>query len=155
MDGGFIIGNGIAFSPDDTRLYFADSRDETVWVYDFDVETGAIANRRTFFSTDDLVGRVDGATCDVNGNYWCALVHGGAVACISPAGRLVERIAVPAPKPTMVTFGGPDLATLFVTSATNNLTCDEWRLWPDSGKVFAITGLGTRGLPEPLFGEPH
>ena len=154
MDAGFIIGNGIAFSPDDTRMYFADSRAEIVWNYDFDLETGAIANRRPFFSTADIAGRVDGATCDIDGNYWCALVHGGAVGCISPAGRLVERIDIPALQPTMVSFGGPDLATLFVTSATNDLTGANREFWPDAGKVFAITGLGTRGLPEPLFGEP-
>ena len=90
IDGGFIIGNGIAFSPDDTRMYFADSRDETVWVYDFDLERGAVSNRRLFFSTADIEGRVDGATCDRDGNYWCALVHGGAVACIDPR---VEEVA--------------------------------------------------------------
>ena len=96
IDGGFIIGNGIAFSPDDRRMYFADSRDETVWVYDFDLDSGSVSNRRVFFSTADIEGRVDGATCDSDGNYWCALVHGGAVACISPEGRMIRRIEVPA-----------------------------------------------------------
>ena len=92
MDGGFIIGNGIAFSPDDQRMYLADSRDEVVWVYDLDLERGEIGGRRPFFSTRDIEGRVDGATCDRDGNYWCALVHGGAVACIAPDGRLARRI---------------------------------------------------------------
>ncbi len=151
MDDGFIIGNGIAFSPDDDRMYFADSRDETVWVYDFDLETGMIANRRAFFSTADIEGRVDGATCDVDGNYWCALVHGGAVGCISPDGKLVERIELPVRHPTMVTFGGDDLASLFVTSASNMLEESERPNWPHAGKVFRIDGLGAKGLPEPHF----
>ena len=153
MDRGFIVGNGIAFSPDDRRMYFADSRNETVWVYDFDIETGAIANRRVFFSTRDIDGRVDGATCDRDGNYWCALVHGGAVACISPEGRMIERIAVTAKHPTMVAFGGADLDVLYVTSATSLLLPEESAAWPHAGKLFRIDGLGARGISEPRFGE--
>jgi L-arabinonolactonase len=155
MDGGFVIGNGIAFSPDDRLMYFADSRDDTVWIYDLEIETGAIANRRRFFSTADIDGRVDGATCDSEGNYWCALVHGGAVGCIAPDGRLIERIPVPARHPTMVGFGGPALTTLYVTTATRLLPPDERAAWPEAGKVFAIEGLCARGIPEPRFTMPR
>ncbi|BBK39036.1 calcium-binding protein [Allostella sp. ATCC 35155] len=151
MDGGFIVGNGIAFSPDDRRMYFSDTRSDTVWVYDLDIETGAISNRRVFFSTVDLGGRVDGATVDRDGNYWCALIHGAAVACISPEGKLVRRIPVPAKQPTMCTFGGPDLDVLFVTSATKMLKPEERPRWPDAGRLVRIDGLGARGLPEPFF----
>lgn len=153
IDDGFIIGNGIAFSPDDSRMYLADSRDEKVWVYDFDPDRGTLSNRRLFFSTADVEGRVDGATCDREGNYWCALVHGGAVACISPVGQMIERIAVPCPHPTMVAFGGPDFDRLYVTSATALLKPEEHAAWPHAGKVFCIDGLGARGMAEPLFGQ--
>ena len=151
MDGDFTVGNGIAFSPDDRRMYFADTRSEVVWVYDLDIETGALSNRRLFLSTADIEGRVDGATVDRDGNYWCALIHGAAIACFSPAGRMIERIPVPARQPTMVTFGGPDLDVLFVTSATKMLAPEERPAWPDAGKLFRIDGVGARGLPEPLF----
>lgn len=152
MDSGFRVANGLAFAPDDSRMYFADTRDETVWTYDFDIESGSISNRRMFFSTAAIAGRVDGATCDAEGNYWCALVHGGAVACIAPDGRLIERIAVPAKHPTMVAFGDSGLDTLYVTSATRLLAPEERAAWPHAGKVFRIDGLGVRGLPEPRFG---
>ncbi|MGE0314601.1 MAG: SMP-30/gluconolactonase/LRE family protein [Lautropia sp.] len=154
IDGGFVIGNGIAISPDESRFYLADSRDETVWVYDFDLARGTLSGRRRFFDTTDIDGRVDGATCDTDGNYWCALVHGGAVACISPAGQLIERIAVPAKHPTMVAFGGPRLDTLFVTSASMLLAPGERAAWPAAGALFRIDGLGARGVPEPRFGPP-
>ncbi len=152
MDGNFIIGNGIAFSPDDTRMYLADSRDETVWVYDFDLERGELSNKRPFFSTAGVEGRVDGATCDTEGNYWCALVHGAAVACISPAGRLIERIEVPAKHPTMVAFGGAGLDQLYVTSASSLLLPQERARWPQAGALFRIDGLAARGIAEPFFG---
>ena len=54
MDEGFIVSNGIAWSPDDRTMYFADSRPQTVWAYDFDAENGEIRNRRVFFSTRDI-----------------------------------------------------------------------------------------------------
>lgn len=151
IDGDFIIGNGIAISPDNTRFYLADSRDETVWVYDFDLDAGRLSGKRRFFSTASIEGRVDGATCDSDGNYWCALVHGAAVACISPEGVLLERIAVPARHPTMVAFGGADLDQLYVTSASSLLAPEERKQWPLAGALFRIDGLGARGLPEPLF----
>lgn len=151
MDGNFLVGNGIAFSPDDRRMYLADSRDETVWVYDFDIERGELFNKRVFFSTADIEGRVDGATCDAEGNYWCALIHGAAVACISPAGRLIRRIEVPARHPTMVTFGGEKLDQLYVTSASRMLAPHERSLWPHAGCLFRIDGLQAQGLPEPQF----
>jgi L-arabinonolactonase len=152
IDGGFIIGNGIAFSPDDRLMYFADSRDETVWVYDFDLDSGTVSNRRVFFSTSDIEGRVDGATCDRGGNYWCALVHGGAVGCISPEGRMIRRIEVPARHPTMVAFGGAGLDQLYVTSSSSLLKPEERAAWPHAGKLFRIDGLGAQGMAEPRFG---
>ena len=154
MDGDFIVGNGIAFSPDDSRMYLADSRDETVWAYDFDVIRGTISGKRRFFSTADIEGRVDGATCDADGNYWCALVHGAAIACISPDGKMIERIAVPAKHPTMVTFGGPGLDQLYVTTARQLLRVDELAAWPQAGALLRIDGLGASGVPEPFFQEP-
>lgn len=153
MDGDFIIGNGIAFSPDDNRMYLADSRDETVWIYDFDLQSGAISGKRRFFSTAAIDGRVDGATCDTEGNYWCALVHGAAVGCISPAGKLIERIPVPVKHPTMVTFGGPRLDQLYVTTARQLVAQGERAAWPQAGALLRIDGLGATGVAEPFFGE--
>jgi hypothetical protein len=95
VDEGFIVSNGIAWSPDDRTMYFADSRAETVFAYDCDAEEGAIRNRRVFFSTREIEGRCDGATVDAEGFYWCALVHGGAIARIDPKGRLERLIAMP------------------------------------------------------------
>ncbi len=153
IDGDFIIGNGIAISPDDRRFYLADSRDETVWLYDFDLDAGHLSGKRRFFSTAQIEGRVDGATCDSEGNYWCALVHGGAVACISPQGEMIRRIDVPARHPTMVAFGGARLDQLYVTSSSSLLAPHERGQWPLAGALFRIDGLGARGLPEPCFGQ--
>ena len=152
MDDGFVVSNGLAWSPDDRTMYFADSRAETVWAYDFDLDDGAIRNRRVFFSTRDIEGRCDGATVDAEGYYWCALVHGGAVARFDPKGRMDRRIALPVKHPTMCSFGGGGLDTLFVTSAAWMVPEAERKEQPLAGALFAIRGVGVKGLPETLFG---
>ena len=151
MDEGITVSNGMAWSPDDSVMYFADTRADSVYAYDFDIETGGIANRRVFLSTKDLPGRVDGATVDTEGYYWCAMIHDGHIARYAPDGRLDRRINLPVQHPTMCTFGGEDLEKLYVTSATRFLTPEEASAQPLAGSLFVIRGLGVRGLPEPLF----
>lgn len=145
-----IVSNGIAFSPQADRMYFADSRREIVYRFAYDAESGELANRETFINFQDAgIGRADGATVDSDGNYWCALVFGGAIGCFDRNGKLVEKIELPVTHPTMCAFGGSELDILYVTSATCLL--DDPDAEPEAGKLFAITGLGARGLPEPVF----
>jgi sugar lactone lactonase YvrE len=151
MDTGFIVANGMAWSPDDRTMYFADSRSETVYAYDFDLESGSIANRRTFISTRDIDARVDGATVDRDGNYWCAHIHGGCIACYAPDGELLRTVELPVRHPTMCTFGGPDLDIMYVTSCTRFLEPGEAPRQPLAGALFAIHELGARGLVEPYY----
>jgi L-arabinonolactonase len=151
MDEGFIVSNGIAWSPDDRTMYFADSRAATVYAYDFDIDDGAIRNRRVFVSTREIGGRPDGATVDQQGYYWCALVHGGAIGRFDPKGRLDRKIELPVKQPTMCTFGGDDLDILYVTSSVALVPEAKRAGQPLAGALFAIRELGVKGLPEPLF----
>jgi L-arabinonolactonase len=151
MQDGLIVGNGIAWSPDDRFMYLADSFAGTVWRYDFDIRSGEIAARRPFISTAHIRGIVDGATVDADGCYWTALFRGGAVAQFDPDGRLIRHVGLPVSNPTMCAFGGPDLEVLYVTSASRFLDEVQRRAQPLAGHVFAIHGLGARGIPEPGF----
>ncbi len=151
MQDDLTVGNGIAFSPDDRLMYLADTFTRTVWQYDFDMASGTIANRRLFISTVHISGFVDGATVDSEGCYWAALFRGGAVAQFDPRGRLIRHVRLPITNPTMCAFGGAKLDTLYVTSASRFLDEAQRREQPLAGHVFAIDGLGVRGLPEPRF----
>ena len=151
MDGDFTVSNGIAFSPDDKTMYFSDSRADTVYAYDFDLESGTISNRRVFISTKEIEGRVDGATVDSDGFYWCAHIHGGEIARYDPDGRLERVIPLPVRHPTMCTFGGKDLDILYVTSSTKFLAAGEVPQQPLAGALFAIHDVGAKGLVEPYF----
>ncbi|MEK7750300.1 MAG: SMP-30/gluconolactonase/LRE family protein [Acidobacteriota bacterium] len=149
---GLIVGNGIAWSVDDRLMYVADTFAGTVWQHDFDVSTGEIVNRRPFISTAHIRGAIDGATVDADGCYWAALFRGGAIAQFDPEGKLIRHIGLPISNPTTCAFGGPSLDVLYVTSASRFLDEAQLRAQPLAGRVFAIHGLGARGLPEPRFG---
>lgn len=151
MADGLIAGNGIAWSPDDRTMYLADTLAGVVWQYDFDLASGESANRRVFLSTDPAGGAPDGATVDSDGCYWAALFRGGAVAQYDPDGKLMRHVDLPVSNPTMCAFGGTGLDILHVTSASRFLDESQLRAQPLAGRVFAIHGLGARGLPEPKF----
>jgi sugar lactone lactonase YvrE len=148
MDTGFLIPNGIAFSPDGYRLYCADTPRRQVYVYDHDPETGAVAGRRVFVDFEGLDGRPDGAAVDVDGNYWSAAVRGGKILCFSSRGRLLHQVDLPVEHPTMCAFGGARLDVLYVTSTRHLSHSEDTGL---AGKTFAIHGLGATGQSACLF----
>ncbi|XWN30892.1 MAG: SMP-30/gluconolactonase/LRE family protein [Devosia sp.] len=142
---GIYTTNGLAFSPDGSRLYFSDSHRDvrTVWCCDYDAQTGTPSNRRVFFDTRSVAGRPDGATVDIDGCYWLAGVGGWEVYRITPDGRVDMTIKVPVERPSKPMFGGPGLDTLFLTSIAPD--SDQ----PLAGGLLAITGLPVGGLPQP------
>lgn len=152
LEDGIIASNGIAFSPDDKTMYYADSRADTVWAYDLDIESGNLSNKRVFISTVGKAARVDGATVDTDGNYWCAHVYDWDIACYSPDGKLIRTVRTPVRHPTMCTFGGENHDVMYVTSATRMADQHDLESQPNAGGLFEIHGLGVKGLPEPLFG---
>jgi sugar lactone lactonase YvrE len=145
------VANGLAFAPDGRTMYFADTHRETVWAYDYDVDTGEAVNERVFLDFGPLPGRPDGACVDQDGCYWIACVYGWAVIRVTPDGRIDRRIRLPVEKPTMPAFGGPGMSTLFVTSIGAGGSRQSAPGQPDAGGVFAIE-TGNRGLVEPIFG---
>jgi len=151
MRSGIGIANGLAFSPDSSTMYFADTPRETVWAYDYDLASGEPANERVFLDFGDLPGRPDGACVDEDGCYWVACVYGWAVLRVTPTGRIDRRIELPVEKPTMPAFGGPGMTTLFVTSIGAGGSRPLAPGQRDPGGLFAVE-TGVRGLVESRFG---
>ncbi|WP_395306814.1 SMP-30/gluconolactonase/LRE family protein [Mycobacterium sp. AMU20-3851] len=153
LDEGITVSNGPCFSPDGSILYFADTWTGEIWAYDYDQATGAVADRRTFATVDTSTGgAADGATVDADGYLWQALVYGGKIIRYAPDGSVDRVIDFPVRKPTSVMFGGPDLDILYVTSMAK----PPLPRFPGDGQLrgslFAIRGLGVRGIPELRFG---
>jgi sugar lactone lactonase YvrE len=149
MQDGVWLTNGVAFSPDDRRLYFADSHLKTISCYDVDLAGGTIANRRLFATVD--TGLPDGSCVDTDGCLWNVEFHASRVVRYAPDGRIDRIVALPVTQPTACTFGGPDLRTLYVTTARLRLPDDALAAQPDAGALLAITGTGAQGVAEPLF----
>lgn len=139
--------NGPCFSPDGRILYFADSTRQTIWAFDYDPATGVPSNRRVFADLRALGTAPDGATVDAEGHVWSALIRTGIIARFDTAGRIVARIDFPVRYPTSVAFGGVDMSVLYVTSISRSVRFEDTA--PDAGGLFAVEGLGVRGIAEP------
>lgn len=153
LDGGIIVSNGPCWSPDDEIFYFADSWSGEIWAYDYDIGKGTVSNRRTFTKLDtSRGGAADGSTVDAEGYLWNAQVYDAKVIRYAPNGSVDRVIEMPVKKVTSVMFGGPNLDILFVTSMAK----PPLPRFPGDGvlrgSLFAIHGLGIRGVPEPRFG---
>jgi sugar lactone lactonase YvrE len=147
---GIGVPNGLAFAPDGRTMYWADTHRDTVWAYDYDVDTGEARDERVFLDFSGLPGRPDGACIDEDGCYWIACVYGSAVLRVTPRGDVDRQFAVPTLKPTMPAFGGPSLSTLFITSIGGGGSHAVDPAQPAAGDLFAIE-TGYRGIPEPHF----
>jgi sugar lactone lactonase YvrE len=159
LEDGIICNNGPCFSPDDKTFYRADSFKQEIYAYDYDIETGAISNKRVFVSTKDDPGLADGSTVDEEGYLWNAQIIAGKLMRYAPDGSLDRTIEMPVRNITSVMFGGDALDTLYVTSMARvdhpgggvDIFVKEDKPQPNAGSLFAVTGLGVRGLPETPF----
>lgn len=147
---GLHVANGLGFSPDGRRFYLADSARRRIDAFDVEPESGALSNRRVFAQWAEGQGTPNGLTVDAEGCVWVAIWDGWCVQRYDPAGAVRQRVHLPVPRPTSCAFGGPNLDTLFVTSARVRLSADQLREAPLSGSVFAVVA-GVAGLPEPGF----
>jgi L-arabinonolactonase len=147
---GIGVSNALAFSPDGSVMYWADTTRETVWAYDYDIATGVPSNERVFLDFANLPGKPDGACVDETGCFWVACVYGWSLLRATPDGDVDRIIDLPVEKPTMPAFGGAELGTLFVTSIRTGGSYPSAPGQPLAGGVFALTP-GVKGLPEPRF----
>jgi sugar lactone lactonase YvrE len=146
---GLRVSNGMAFSPDGRLFYWSDSEAsvQTIWRAPYAAETGALGAPEVFASTFDLAGRPDGGTIDADGCYWMAGVGGWQLVRFTPDGRIDRIIEMPVEKPSKIAFGGPDLATLFVTTIGSGPTPGTEARQPQAGGLFALRVPGVQGLP--------
>ncbi len=143
--------NGLAFDPDGRGLWWSDSHplSQCIWHAAL-ADDGTVGQRRLVADMHDQPGRPDGAAIDVDGGYWICANDGGRILRFTPDGRIDRSIPVPVSKPSMCSFGGDALDTLFVTSIQPaQPQGGDVEL---AGEVFALRP-GTQGLAETPFGR--
>jgi len=150
---GYITPNGMAFSPDGKTAYLSDSHPsvQKIWQHTFDGATGSWGPQTAWVDMQALPGRPDGAAVDAEGCYWICGNDAGQVHRFSPAGALLQSIAVPVSKPAMCAFGGPELRHLFITSIQPATPAPGFDAALD-GAVLVLEP-GVQGRPEPLFSQ--
>jgi len=150
MAEGITISNGIGWSSDNRKMYYADSLRYTVYEYAFDLQSGAISDRRVFIQVEKDFGVPDGLTVDSQGYVWIAFYDGWKVVRYTPEGKEDTRVELPLARPTCPAFGGTELDQLYVTTAIDGLSEEELEKQPMAGDLFVIEA-GVKGLAEPMF----
>ena len=148
---GFAVTNGPTWSRDERTMYFNDTTQGVVHAFDFDPDSGAISNRREWLRLAAGDGFPDGMTTDAAGRIWLAHWGGSCVSCHDPqSGIELGRVMLPASQITNCCFGGPDLRTLFITSARIDLSPAQLEREPLAGGLFAVE-LDQPGVVPSLF----
>lgn len=155
---GFICSNGPSFSPDGRRMYHTRSHDREIWVHDIG-DDGAVGRGEVFARIGADEGIPDGSTVDAEGHLWSTHWEGARITRYRPDGSVERVVETPFRTPTSCAFGGDDLATLYVTSASITMVDGVWVTMdaagfaadPGAGGLYAFEP-GVRGLPEPAFG---
>lgn len=145
VEAGIGIANTLCWSPDASTFYFGDTLKNEIRAYPFDSATSSIGEGQTHFA-DFERGLPDGSTIDVDGYIWNCRFGGGCIVRIASDGSADRVIEMPVRNSTTCCFGGADLSTLYVTTASV-MKDESDRL---AGSLFAIE-TQTRGLPENRF----
>lgn len=148
--GGIAIANTLACSADGGVFYLADSIGKTITAYAIHPKSAALSNPRLVTHMKTSPASPDGSAVDAEGYIWNAQWDAWRLVRYAPDGRIDRVIRTPVSRPTSCAFGGPDLATLYVTSARDNLPEVELARQPLAGGLFAFEP-GVRGLALPSF----
>ncbi|MEP2935436.1 MAG: SMP-30/gluconolactonase/LRE family protein [Gilvibacter sp.] len=148
------ISNGIVWTKDAATMYYIDTPTGQIQAFDYDKKTATITNGRVAITVPESLGYPDGMTIDDNDKLWVGLWNGNAVAQFDPLdGSLLQKIEVPAHNVTAAAFGGPDLETLYITTASVDMTPEEKEQYPLAGSIFMVKVSGVKGVNANFFGQ--
>jgi sugar lactone lactonase YvrE len=155
MAGDATVSNGLAWSPDGNTMLWSDTKSHLIHAFDFDGATGNLSRQRVFARFAPRAdgqplahygGRPDGAAVDAEGCYWYAMYEGQRLLRLAPDGQVLRDLPLPVRCATMPCFGGPDLRTMFITTASANRPADELAAQPLAGRVLTLR-VDVPGLP--------
>lgn len=144
VDGPYTIPNGPAIAPDGRWMHHTDTAERTIYRLAIN-DDGSLGPRAPFVRFEDEWGSPDGMTLDADGGLWVAHWGTGQVSRFDTAGKRERSIALPASQITSMTFAGPALDRMFVTSAADGVEEDH------AGALFEVEP-GCGGLPTLRFG---
>lgn len=150
MDSGYSVTNGPAWSSDHKVMYHNDSVNGRVYAFDYDLESGGLSNKRMFLQFSEEDGSPDGMATDAEGGLWIAHWGASKVTRHDAQGNAMQTIALPCSQVTSCAFGGPDLKTMYITTAAVGLAAEQLAREPLAGGLFAVE-LEIAGMPAFAF----
>lgn len=147
------ISNGIVWSSNQKTMYYIDTPTDKIKAFDFDNTNGNISNERVVVEVNDSLGYPDGMAIDEENMLWVGMWNGNAVIRFDPnSGKILSKINVPAHNVTSCAFGGKNLDTLYITTASVDMTPEEHAKFPLAGSLFkAVPGIN--GVKSTFFGK--
>ncbi len=136
--------NGMAFASDCKTFYYTDSVAHEIYVFDYDIDTASIHNRKLVAHFTEADGLPDGLTMDADGKLWTALWGGSGIVRLRSNGEVDSKIYLPTPKTSSLAFAGPNCEDIYVTTAGGNTRNEDGEL---AGALFRIKNRA-RGVPE-------
>ena len=143
--------NGIVWTADKQTMYYIDTGRRNIRAFDYDPDSGNISNERVAVSVPDSLGYPDGMAIDEHDMLWVGMWGGQAVANFNPkTGQLVQKIKIPALNVTACAFGGPNLDTLYITTARQGMKDAQFKEFPNAGSIFKVVP-GVKGVKSDFF----
>ena len=147
QDSGYVVTNGPAMSVDGRALYHTNTLDRVIWKFDV-ANDGGLSNKRPFLHTREP-GWPDGMAVDSEDCVWVAFFGGWRLERYTLHGELVGSVRFPCANVTKPVFGGADLRTVFVTTATKSLGPPALAAQPLAGGLFTFRSP-VMGLAQPV-----
>lgn len=142
------LSNTLAWTDEGHTLLFADTL--TGVIKAFEVQDDGSLGASRVFNDEKLPGHCDGSAIDAEGHLWNCRFAGSSIVRFAPDGKVERVIELPVSQPTSCCFAGPDLETLYVTSARHGLDAAALERNPNEGALLAID-TGIRGTPSVRF----
>lgn len=142
------IPNALCFSADGKAAYFTDTPTGQVMRWALDEQGWPVDEPKRFADFSEHKGNPDGAVMDSEGCMWLALWGAGEVVRLNTVGQIIGRVLLPVDQPSCPVFAGPDLETLYITTAQEGLSAAQLAQTPTAGSLFAVR-TGIKGLAEP------
>lgn len=149
VDTGYVVTNGPVFSPDGRFLYHASSASREVYRFALSAE-GELSDKQCFIRFSEQQGFPDGMALDAAGGLWIAQWRGGGISRFDQQGQLTHQLQLPVSNVTNLTFAGPELRQLFITTAQAGLSAAELQQQPAAGKLFRVD-LDIPGIALPVI----
>ncbi|WP_028634248.1 SMP-30/gluconolactonase/LRE family protein [Pseudomonas parafulva] len=146
------LPNGLAWASGGDALFFVDSVARTLYRAPYLANGNYLQQVSVFARTPEKLGRPDGLALDIEDNLWVCQFNGGCLLQYDRNGALLQTLPVPVPRPTSCCFGGPDMRTLFITTAKFGMSADEHADYPAAGNIYSIR-LPVPGRPRHRFKE--